>query len=149
MSVQSSQNMQLLMYFHFHDIHNHHISLDIEAPVETKPRDLRVGRLPNPQNPGRDGWAADHQIQVHQIRHKVKICLMVSDWTALESLSRVTVEISCQMDFTQYPFDQHVCTFQVGSCESNQQTNYQKHQRPATSCYHCRFLRHQLDDLQL
>jgi len=29
--------------------------------------------------------------------------------------TKVTVEISCQMDFTQYPFDQHVCTFQVGS----------------------------------
>jgi len=28
---------------------------------------------------------------------------------------KVTVEISCQMDFTQYPFDEHVCAFQMGS----------------------------------
>ncbi len=35
-------------------------------------------------------------------------------------LYRVTVAISCQMDFSQYPFDSHVCTFQVGSCKSFQ-----------------------------
>jgi len=29
--------------------------------------------------------------------------------------TKVTIEISCQMDFTQYPFDKHICTFQVGS----------------------------------
>lgn len=28
---------------------------------------------------------------------------------------KVTIEISCQMDFSEYPFDKHVCTFQVGS----------------------------------
>ena len=30
---------------------------------------------------------------------------------------RVTLEISCQMDFTTYPFDNHTCVFQVGSCK--------------------------------
>jgi len=29
--------------------------------------------------------------------------------------TKVTLEISCQMDFTMYPFDSHTCTFQVGS----------------------------------
>jgi len=29
--------------------------------------------------------------------------------------TKVTIEISCQMDFSQYPFDRHVCFFQVGS----------------------------------
>merc|ERR1712096_217159 len=29
--------------------------------------------------------------------------------------TKVTIKISCQMDFTQYPFDKHTCTFQVGS----------------------------------
>jgi len=28
---------------------------------------------------------------------------------------KVTIEISCQMDFSEYPFDKHVCSFQVGS----------------------------------
>lgn len=28
---------------------------------------------------------------------------------------KVTIAISCQMDFSQYPFDSHLCTFQVGS----------------------------------
>jgi len=28
---------------------------------------------------------------------------------------KATVEISCQMNFDNYPFDDHVCTFQVGS----------------------------------
>jgi len=28
---------------------------------------------------------------------------------------KVTVEISCQMDFSHYPFDEHVCAFQMGS----------------------------------
>ena len=35
----------------------------------------------------------------------------------LSPIYRVTIEISCQMDFNQYPFDNHICTFQVGSCK--------------------------------
>lgn len=34
--------------------------------------------------------------------------------------TKVTIEISCQMDFNQYPFDKHRCTFQVGSYFYNQ-----------------------------
>ena len=43
--------------------------------------------------------------------------LFVSHYFHILFIFRVTLEISCQMDFTMYPFDSHVCTFQVGSCK--------------------------------
>ncbi len=35
----------------------------------------------------------------------------------IEFNARVTVTTSCRMMFETYPFDRHICLFQVGSCE--------------------------------
>ena len=35
----------------------------------------------------------------------------------IEFNQRVTITISCRMQFKNYPFDAHVCKFRVGSCE--------------------------------
>ena len=55
----------------------------------------------------------------------------------------MTLEISCQMDFTMYPFDSHVCTFQVGSCKNSEsgENNFERNI--------FRFLWQTLHDLQL
>ena len=51
------------------------------------------------------------------------------------------------MDFTMYPFDSHVCTFQVGSCKFLAFSQAGLHRCKAWVLF--RFLQHQLDDVQL
>jgi len=50
----------------------------------------------------------------HQILGKMAgLRITKNKWVKYDS--KVTIEISCQMDFSQYPFDRHICNFQVGS----------------------------------
>ena len=50
---------------------NENISVDNQELVEAKPRDIRTGGLPDPQDTGRDGGAEGDQQEDHQIRHEV------------------------------------------------------------------------------
>ncbi len=56
-------------------------------------------------------------------RHDVLICIFLFEFAKpsykpfipATIFFRVTVKLSCRMDFHNYPFDSHVCRFQVGS----------------------------------
>ena len=58
----------------------------------------------------------DHRVQ-HEVDRKFEENKVGKKKDFSSHHRRVTIKISCRMDFNNYPFDKHICKFKVGSCE--------------------------------
>jgi len=94
--------------------------------------------------PNLEIYGLEH-VQTHQVLGDMA-GLRVSKNKTIKYDSKVTFEVSCPMEFTSYPFDQHICSFQLGSYfyDQNSMTCTSQLFGPNNSDFKVRNLQHEV-----
>ena len=90
----------------------------VQCPLGARLGDLWPGGLFSCKDIERHVWTENQKGQDNSVQHKVsRWAIFCAFFLTYLFCSRVSVKVSCRMMFDSYPFDEHTCKFQIGSCK--------------------------------